>query len=58
MTGIAQQDNAALSPGRERVALEDAPLMHLGSGGQDRADVGMEVRKRRAHLPEVAFRGP
>src|SRR3954468_2487508 len=58
MTGIAEQDDAALAPGRKRITLEDAPLVDLGRRVQHRPHVGMEIRKRRAHLAEVAFRGP
>ena len=58
MTGIAEQDDAALAPGRKRITLEDAPLVDLRRRVQHRPDVGMEIRKRRAHLREVAFRGP
>jgi hypothetical protein len=58
MAGVAEQHHPAAPPRRQRIALEDAPLVHLGRGRQHGAHVGMKVRKGRAQFSDVAFRRP
>jgi hypothetical protein len=55
MAGIAEQRHAALAPSRQRAALVDAPLVHLGARRSTGLNIGMKVQKGCAQLREIAL---
>src|SRR4051812_34240713 len=58
MAGVAEENYAAFAPLRERLALEDRPLVAIRAGVERGAHVGVEARERSAQLVHVAFRRP
>ena len=58
MTGIAQKHDAALAPARQRLALEDGPLVAVRTGLQHGAHIGVEAGIGLAQLSHIALGRP
>ena len=58
MAGVAQQHDVAVDPALERLAIDQHPLVDLGTGGEHALHVGMETLERRAQDLDVALFRP
>ena len=58
MAGVAEQDDEAVGPARQRIALEQRPLVHARTGGQQALHVLVEAGQRLANLAHLAARRP
>ena len=58
MARVAEQHDASLAPFRERLALENRPLVAIGARIEHGANIRMKSFVRLAQLAHVARRGP
>src|SRR3954471_7067861 len=58
MAGVAEQRDAAFAPSRQRLALEDRPLVAIRTRVEHRAYFGVEAGEGCAQFGDIAFGGP